>query len=240
MDNIVNKIKQLLALAESTHSEHEAAVALRKARLLMDKHQVDAAALDDDATVIGHTASDGMTFNSKTPTSYMSMLAVLVGRLFECRYYIRTTGGWNGKRNAYQHVFVFVGAYPHHEVASYTFEVLARALDADRMAYRPHGVKGKDLAVRRDGYAIGWVEAVESKVEAMVPAEKAPEINYNTGLRKIDDRDQYIKNLLGKRLSHVSPRRARYYGEDSEKGYRKGSNVNLAKGMKPEAPKRLN
>lgn len=106
----LSKIQKCLALANSSNP-NESAAALRQARKLMDKYQVEL--IDLDLVTIGHTVCTGV----KTPSRGISSLLAAVGRAFGCSTF------------SVANAFVFVGTGLAHEIAAYSFTVVRRQLD---------------------------------------------------------------------------------------------------------------
>ncbi len=81
-EQIIDRIRNLLRMAEDTSSPHEAAIAAGRARKLMDMHQIEMSDLKEEAT--------GFSF-AKAGKSYRCMpkwkdiLSVAIGELNDCR-----------------------------------------------------------------------------------------------------------------------------------------------------------
>lgn len=81
---IIAKIKALIAKAEGTDNEHEAATFMAKAQELLAQHQIDASALGsnpDDPVIIKR---DGFKQTDSSPSWYKD-LYVALGYLYGCR-----------------------------------------------------------------------------------------------------------------------------------------------------------
>lgn len=178
-ESALKRIRKCLALAES-EEPHEAAAALRQARALMDKFHVT----ESEAELSEITESSCLSSGKRAAPAWEAALAKVVGETFGCRVlhssgrprkrsyvraflssrsdYYRTTYG-NGSLH-------FVGAQPAAEIARYAFEALRRQLRRARASYREHlGGSGPRL----DAFVIGWVMAVQSKLDALAkPVEK--------------------------------------------------------------------
>lgn len=147
----VSKIKKLLALSASPHAA-EAAVALAKARELMDLYDVDAldvAAADVSEHTAHYASAPG------TPVLWLHALATVVGQAFGTEpLWTR----WAG--------FSFVGVGPSAELSVYTYTVLRRRLAKARAAYYER-LRGKryNRVRKADDFALGWVVAVAREVQ---------------------------------------------------------------------------
>lgn len=88
IDRIKSKIEKLLTLAERASNEHEAANAMKKARVLMDEYQLEVF----DCEGYAQGGSKGPEFKSArasrafgTVQSYISWLAVAVAKFNDCQ-----------------------------------------------------------------------------------------------------------------------------------------------------------
>jgi hypothetical protein len=90
-DKILDRIRKLLAMAGDTSSPHEAAIAAKRARALMDKHQVSDVDLTTlDASDMGDKVT-GM--KQKTNNLFTSVLSVAVATYNDCQVrYVRKNG----------------------------------------------------------------------------------------------------------------------------------------------------
>ena len=81
-DKILERIRALLAMGSDTSSEHEAAIALKRARSLMDEHQVtlndiESLTVDD----LGEAAFDSGSSKQK---KWISSLALAIAKMNDC------------------------------------------------------------------------------------------------------------------------------------------------------------
>lgn len=146
----LEKIKKCLRLASSSNP-HEAAAALRQARALMEKYQVDQTDVEI-ADVEEHGARSGSKIN---PVKWESTLASTVAKAYSCRLiFMAGIGDWR-----------FIGEMA--EVASYAMTVLLRQVRQARREYIAANLKRCKPATktkRADVFCDAWVWAVYSKV----------------------------------------------------------------------------
>lgn len=164
-DNILDKIRKCMALANSGN-EHEAAAALRQARKLMEMHQVSQAEMLA-AGVKEATAKAGVIAR---PPIWENHLAGFIAHVFGCRLIFQESFP--------QSCWVFVGLSPANEVAAYSFEVLFRQAKKARQEYVTQHLKRfkKANKVRRaDLFSQGWVKSACRSVSPLEPAEGADE-----------------------------------------------------------------
>lgn len=165
-DKILSKIKKLLRLSRSSN-KHEAALALERARELMLKYNID----EQTATSNIEECKAKRSVSQKVPT-YMHLLGQMVADCFGCYLYYQIDYLAN---KGFKPFPVFVGSEPSAETALYAYEVLERQLAKDRKAFIetiPNRVKKQNKTVRADYFCMGWIDAVQSKVFALVPRKQ--------------------------------------------------------------------
>ena len=208
-DKHIEKLKKLLALAASGNP-HEAALALRRARKLMDVHGIthsDIAMSDIDET-ISHYWPTG----SLRPPRYMLGLMNIIREAFGVNSIIHP-GTYPG-----------VGFYGNREraaLAAYTWEVLARQLKKARQQYisaQNKRIKTPTRTSRGDQFAGGWVLAVINEIQSFALT---------------DDERELMQQWLEHKYPQTQTTRARKPGRsrngDASRyaGFREGQNVRL-------------
>lgn len=195
MDNvdprILAKIKKCLALAGSPNP-NEAAVAMRQARALMEKHGVEASQVT--MAEIGEATADIRTMARDKPARWEVSLAAMVGKAFGCQLLV----GRDVLPKQYRAVmnsgrFVFIGLKAQAEIAAYTVSVLSRKCKAARAAFIAERVPGLPRARKTrvgDAFAEGWVGQIAQLVtEFANPPEVEKAISEYTEKSKTSDDD---------------------------------------------------
>lgn len=163
-DDIVEKIRKCMALANSG-SEHEAAAALRQAQKLMAMHQVS----QTEMLAAGVGESKAKSGATARPASWETYLAGCIAAAFGCKLIFRPR--WD---DAW---WVFIGLPPANEIAAYSFEVLLRQAMRGRREFIAEAlkrVKKKSNKTRRaDLFSEGWVRAACAQVASLTPPEGA-------------------------------------------------------------------
>lgn len=209
-ENRVRRIQKLLDLARSPGAnEHEAALALEKARAQMEADGVTEPELLATAAA-EHFTERGAA--SKVP-KWEDSLAAAIGRTFGCDV-IHHTGNWS-----------FVGIDPCPEIAGYAFDVLHRQCQKARSEYlQSHLKRVKTRAIktrRADLFCEGWIAAAIGKARAMarrpedVDAIRALKATRYPNLSKLVP----IDRIGGRRLRDHEERdqhRGRLSGADAE------------------------
>jgi len=163
----LERIKKCLALSESANP-HEAELALRQARKLMDKFHLD---YSDVAASRAQEREVHLGSSKRTPMSWVRMLADTVGRAMGCVTFTRS--GLCGQ------AIIFIGETGNSDLAAYVYEVLARQLEQHRKKYVA-GLAGLTRGKKRvlgTRFAEGWIAAVSERVDIFAgvseEAEKA-------------------------------------------------------------------
>lgn len=164
-ENILEKIRKCMALANSGN-EHEAAAALRQASKLMEMHQVSQA----EMLAVGVNEVSAKAGVIARPPIWENHLAGFIAHVFGCRLIFR--------EGFAQSNWVFVGLSPANEVAAYSFEVLYRQAKKARQEFMTQHLKRfkKANKVRRaDLFSQGWVQSACRSVSPLTPAEGTEE-----------------------------------------------------------------
>jgi len=167
MDNIAEKIRKLLAKAES-NNEHEASAALLKARALMAKYKIDEQAVKDAAprqNVLNKLKYEEDSFSSVRNT-YFYKLAKVIADNHCCGAYMNYT---QGRKSRWM---VFAGLDDDPAVAREIFSYAVQHIQAQAKEYgryiRESGIYPMDETKKRaaawlDSYADGFSRGLAAK-----------------------------------------------------------------------------
>lgn len=153
----LEKVRKLLALAQSDN-EHEAALAAAAADRLLTKYELDRAELDapeDDAEECQEWEHPLYTFNKKRPT-WKGVLAAGISRHFGCFVY-RTHKYGEGR-------CVLIGRASNVAAARYIFEWVSQEID--RLASKQKGNGRSWVSAYRHGAASAVLDALKKEREA--------------------------------------------------------------------------
>lgn len=162
---ILDKIKKCLALSSSSN-EHEAEVALRQARKLMDAHGVtdlDVKAAEAEESRCGSRVKS-------SPPNWEAMLATTIGTTFGCRVLFLSDDSWDE-----QGEWSFIGCGSSPEVSRYAFDVLIRQVRRARAMHIKSKLQRCKLATkirRADLFCEGWVLSVTRLIAAFPGSER--------------------------------------------------------------------
>lgn len=162
-ERITQKIQKLLALGQSSN-QHEAANALAKAQVLMEKYGLDQKSIE--MSKIGSLEKEGLVRALDLPNWYKGFTGV-IARCFGVRTVMHRVPG-SRSREWCSSVVVFVGQKDRIELASYCYEVVGRQLLSARKEYNKQ--LGKMDANQKwklvEAYCEGFVISLEAKVKA--------------------------------------------------------------------------
>lgn len=177
-ESILNKVEKCLALSKSDNP-HEAAIALKQAHALMEKHQLTM--VDVSLSKISSSSTKGNM--AKTPMDYEILLAQLVSKVFDCHVLTSTVKKTRLNNKGYYHnnqydqhttIWEFIGVKPANSLAAYAFEVLFRQLKNARKEYIQTELKRctKTTKTRRaNGFCTAWVHEIESTVRSFAKTD---------------------------------------------------------------------
>jgi hypothetical protein len=231
--NVLQRIKKLLSLAESSN-ENEAAAAASKAQELMFKHNLevsDVAGIDlkPDEKVDEHNFD--LDAGESKLANWRSWLFSAVAETSLCQPYIsRSSRGYGKRGKLYGRV---IGRKSDVEVAQYTYSWLTNELERLSKQYMANQIYWDQYDSRKmrrswlEGAAIG----VSRKLRNDFNARKV-ETEQSTALVVVRDKeiqdwmdDHGLK--LGSRQSTVSSQDRRAYAA----GFQTGSNLSMTRGV---------
>lgn len=211
-EKLLNKIRKCLSLAESAN-EHEAAIAMRQAKKLMEANGLNASNLE----VYELTDKKAYTGFSRAP-KWAVDLAGTVALAFSCSLYIRYGG-----------IFIFVGAGASPEVSEYSYLVLYRQLDRARKKYAK-SLDGSWYSTARKrqlgrAFCEGWIEGVRDTVWTF--ANIVPEQQKNM-------HNEYMETLSSRKLGKAIKRKSaidNHTVDAAREGRNQGEKIQLHHGV---------
>lgn len=216
-ERILQKIKHCFALSKSAN-ENEAAMALRQAHALMEKHNISLSDMSMADISCQHTKAAV----AKKPPTHQAILINQIATMFGCQAIMRYIKG--------ARVVEFIGYDAYPDIASYAFDVLNRQLKKARKDYIDTELKRVKIrankTARADSYCYGWVISVVDKISDIVPP------SVNTQLIT-----QYVKEHVGEvkeknprdRSNALASRRSQH--KDMNRGYQDGKKAQLHNAM---------
>lgn len=223
---IINKIKKLLALANSAN-EHEAALAARHAQRLLSEHNLAMADIEPDTRP--ESADTVEITATKTLPKWVRHLSAVVGDVFDCKVVHHPTDG----------TITFIGVGDDVQVAAYTFSYLdktVRRLCGNYMKSRDTGkISSRGREVMRQSYYLGAVSTITGRLREQkiaTPVTPGALVPVKEG-------------LIRKAMSEMGPirtvrsRRSSVDSDSYAKGQQDGQQIGINKGISGDAPQKV-
>lgn len=211
-EKILERIRRLLAMSKDTSSPHEAAIAARRVRKMMDDHQVS------ELDVQKHTFNTNdfgdsvyQTKNKRKVARHTSLLAIAVAKLNDCRVYTVVSEGTIGIQ--------YKGFIADTATAQLLLDYLL--IEAKNQAF--WNANGRaDILNFKYGFAMGVRDKIK---EIMIERKK---IQLSNGKSLVVCKDSLITKQYGVQKYGRSSR-ANYSGSNKSfnKGYMSGQSVSL-------------
>jgi len=205
-DKIIDKISKLLAMANDSSSPNEAMIAAKRARALMDKHQIEISDIENAK------GSQFLSLNydlngSRTP-KWMVMMASAAAGLNDCRA-LRVSA--TKEANAQ---FMFQGFKADAIVCKLTFEYFIEACERQ---LKSSGVKGTS---KRNFFRMGFTQRISLRC-LEIKEERKKAMVTNTGTALIPLKQAQIAEHFGD-YDTFNPGNTRPPSRDEMEAYRAG------------------
>ncbi|MCR1304498.1 MULTISPECIES: DUF2786 domain-containing protein [unclassified Enterobacter] len=220
-EKVLVKLKKLLALSRSDNP-HEASLALQRVQKLMQAYGItrdDIALSDIDESISSYWAA-----GSINPPRYMLGLLGIIQAAFGVDSIIHS---------GHKPSVSFYGNKDRIELASYTWDVLARQLIAARKSYigqQNKRIKSTTKTSRGDKFAEGWVLAVRSEVQLFAMTREERELASLWLEQKYPDSSKTSGRGAGK---------SRDADMSRHHGYREGEHVRLHQPVSGQEQRKL-
>ncbi len=202
MNTIQERIKKLLAMSNDAASPNEAAIALKRARYLMDKHQITELDQEQEPE-LGESYSD--SFSARMPAA-VSKLALQIGLLNDC---ITTR---HGTKIRYQ------GLLTDTISANVQLSFLINLINKNAL-----NIKG---AANKNDYKLGFVSGIAQQVRAIKDERMTnPELVTSSGTSLVVVKNQAVQAKFG--IQKTTRRRMRAAGAYYTDGQVDGKRTSL-------------
>jgi len=210
-DKVIEKIRKLLAMAEDTSSPNEAMIAARRARKLMDKHQLKREDIEDkEATQFLQTQADKVTRQRKTWLLYIASASAVLN---DC---VSVVSG------APEVIYKFRGFTSDAVVAKLTMDYLVDA--CERQLNQSDAVGASE----RNFFRVGFGQAVLNRAHE-IKREREEEMVTTTGTALIPMKQKMIEQHFGKLQTFT--RRHRNPSASENKAYSDGYTAGRKTGL---------
>lgn len=223
---VIEKIRKLLALANSCN-EHEAALAASHAQRLLSEHNL--AMADIEPCNASHTADRVETAVSKTLAKWVRHLSAGVCTAFDCQAIHHPALG----------KMTFIGIGADVQIAAYTFAYLDRTVRKLCSTYIKHHVDNnipkRHLELMRQSYYLGAVSTIVARLQAQkirTPVTPGALVPVKEALI------QKVISEMGP-IRNVRSRRSYINSSAYAKGQTDGRNVGISKGIHSNSQKSI-
>jgi len=215
---IIEKIKKLLALANSSN-EHEAALAASHAQRLLSEHNL--AMADIEATHKPDSADKVETTVSRTLSKWLRHLSAGVSSAFDCQAVHHPATG----------KMTFIGVGADAQIAAYTFAYLDRTVRKLCSSYMKHQVSptlaNRHRELMRQSYYLGAVSTINTRLreqKVRTPVNTSALVLVKEGLIR------QAMNEIGN-LRTVRSRRSYISADAYAKGQSDGRQIGIHQGI---------
>lgn len=219
---IIQKIKKLLALSESSN-EHEAKLAMFKAQELLAKHKISLKEIEDHKNIDVIEGKTNITFRQG---KWKGRLADVIAENFGCYHFYRTNRS---------HMIIFMGKDEDVTVCTivleYAIDCINSVVKKLRYEYQKDGYSTKGL---ENDYALGFIEGLSNAFE------KQKEANQEWGLVLVRDKE-VVEAYEKKEFSRTINTNTKFQGfnEVYFQGVEDGENFSISDRIAGEEEKTL-
>lgn len=220
---IIEKIKKLLALANSSN-EHEAALAASHAQRLLSEHNL--AMADIESSVKPDKADKVETIVSKTLPKWVRHLSSGICTAFDCQAIHHPSLG----------KMTFIGVGADVQIAAYTFAYLDKTVRKLCSSYIKHHVSdstpNRHRELMRQSYYLGAISTINQKLreqKVQTPTTPGALVPVKEGLIKMTMSEMGPTRTVRSRRSYID-------GHAYTKGQQDGHQVGINKGINGSNP----
>lgn len=192
-EKIIERVKALLAMGNDVSSPNEAAIALKRARALMDKHQIgmnEIQAWDKDDNNFDEATVETNSSNRKR---WLEMLVAAVSKLNDCTVRIRRK--YDEKSDKIVIFYLFQGFAEDVALSEFMASYLSEACetlykrDKERL-----GIEGNQ---GRNSYLVGISNGLCERIEIMIEERKQQDMTLSTGTSLMLLKSEAVKEKFG-------------------------------------------
>ena len=181
---ILERIRALLAMGSDTSSEHEADIAMRRARKLMDEHQITL--LDIDSITSDDFGSSTYDLKSTRQKTWISTLVIAISEMNDC--VVDFAPRWSREQSK---VYLFQGFKEDVKLCEfmvlYLVDTCTRLYERDKSIYSLSGLADKN------NYLLGAAIGLEDRMKE-ITAKRKQDLSQHENSRSLT----VVKNKLVK------------------------------------------
>lgn len=166
---LIEKMKKLLALSQSTSNEHEAMSAARKLHSMLAKYNVSISELDESPEEIGNEGE--MTYNRP----WKRVLAMYVAELYFCKFYIVVN--LNQKSKA---TYMFVGTESNRMFALHIFNMIVKTVEKESRR-ESKLMYGKEVSSFVNSFWTGAMDRIVERCKELIEMSKSGDLEDEEG-----------------------------------------------------------
>ena len=187
------RIRALLAMGSDKSSAHEAAIALKRARSLMDQHQVS---LSDIKNMEGDSLGVGKYgLGSSKQSIWISSLALNVARLNDC------VVSYNQPRNSKEHItYEFKGFNEDVELCEFMIVYLVDT--CNRLYERDKNRLRLNATTDKNDYLLGMSDKIVSRIKEMIEQRAAAPTNLSDGRSLVFTKSAIVAQAHGQQKTN--------------------------------------
>ena len=222
-DKVINRIRALLAMGADTSSENEAAIALKRARKLMDEHQVNLCDIEDMTEDDLGTAD--FDIGSTQQKIWISSIALDVAKMNDCIVGFATR---TSRRETLR--YQFKGFKEDAKLCEFMLVYLVE--NCNRLYLRDKGELNLKGAGDKNDYLLGVASGLRTRIEAIIEQRKKAMSEACDGRSLMVMKAAVVEQAHGKQKTGKARRyrntnhRAYHGGEGASKELHLGSFVN--------------
>ena len=161
---LIERIRNLLAMGGDISSPNEAAIALKRARKLMDEHQVTMS--DIEALRESDMGESGFEGNSGRQETWISSMALSVAALNDCIVRLNNTIAKSRTVIVYEFCGFKEDAQMCEFMLAYLVDTARRSYERDRKPLKLSGIADKN------DYLLGFAEEINTRIKTMIEERK--------------------------------------------------------------------
>lgn len=224
-DKIIERIRQLLAMAADTSSPHEASIAAGRARKLMDVHQVELDDLKDESTGFGFRKVDKAY---RFMPHWKDTLCVAVAKFNDCKSIKAHEWKVEGS-NSYAYRLMFQGFEHDVIIAAAMYDYLTATIERLCAAYMKELALGKSLTKISDAYKKAASRAIIARLQAL-QKEREEQVKTSSGTSLVIFKMAQVEAEFGEAkyvTKHIATRKEAEVMRAQARGHKDGERVNL-------------
>lgn len=231
---VIDKVRKLLALGRSDN-EHEAALAVQRARELLDRYRLDFACLAEEQQLIHRTIKTG----SRTLPSHRKALCALLESNFGVRVICASL--YDPWADCSLKTIELLGPEEDVAIAEHCYHFLENRLQVLWRQNR-HRFVGHGLTARKSyflGIVAGFRQTLQRSAREKEPGRNQGACQHHLPVSRADERLEAFVAQRFPRLSRSRGRTMNMHGEAYRQAVATGRELTLHRPVKADAPTRL-